>query len=329
MFGTVRTVSNQGGAQFSDIQSAITAASPGDTIYIGGSAAYYCAPAAVKNNITFIGAGFNPQKQAAASTYVICSGWTFGSGNVLIGMHLQQINITNVGQYAGGIQNITVKRCRIDGIGSMDQSTYQFANNVLFEDCIFLNLNLFAAFNSGSTAYAFSSVIRNCLFYNSRLVSNLNGYYSGLLVDHCIFYSTSPLNIVNASVGGGISTFTNNIFVNANAPTGADQLYYNNYSTTQNLNINSGSGNLQGANPVFVSAPGGTFSFSHNYHLGAGSPCTGTGISGSDMGIYSGIAPFIWEGNAAIPQIDFFNIIGTQIPQNGSVNVQFQSTIKN
>ena len=86
----VFTVSNNAGnpAQYSDISSALTAASPGDSIYIYGSTTPYTAPVFSKDNITFIGPGFNPQKQLAlaADCGNYYNAWTIGNGDKFYGL---------------------------------------------------------------------------------------------------------------------------------------------------------------------------------------------------------------------------------------------------
>jgi ABC-type phosphate transport system substrate-binding protein len=61
----VLTVSNDPNqpAQFSTIAAAIDSAKAGDTIYISGSNVAYPLMAITKSNLTFIGTGFNPDKQ--------------------------------------------------------------------------------------------------------------------------------------------------------------------------------------------------------------------------------------------------------------------------
>jgi hypothetical protein len=329
---TVRTVNNYGGAQFTDIASAINAAVSGDTIYIHGTPTYYCQPNVAKDNLTFIGPGFNPSKQSPLKAYVACGAWTLGFNNVVIGMDIEMLgqNGTNAGSSVQGYRDLTLKRCRIYNTGQIctPYGNYSSSGNLFFENCIFNGYDAIRE-NCYLNSFASNIVFRNCLFYGAGLFGNMNQGLTGIVVENCVFYGSGG-GIVNGSNGNAQISFSNNIFVNRNiGSTSGSILYYNNYSTTENLNINGGVGNIQGANPMFVNAPGGTFAYTHDYHLAAGSPCIGAGTAGSDMGMYSGHAPFIWEGNPPVPQIDYFNIIGTQAPQNGSINVTFQSTIKN
>ena len=316
---------------FYDINSAIVAASKGDTIYIQGTQTNYCIPATAKDSLTFIGSGFDPQKQNAYPTVVACGTWALGEYNVVIGMRIQGLAQNR----PAGMANLTIKRCYLynSGVGLLTLFTYQSVDNVIFEDCIFKDLSLFSNCNGCSTSnggsYIGSAVVRNCLFYDSRLLANISVTVSNMLVDHCVFYNNSP-----ASIFAGVPTssqidMTNTIFINADPviASGTGVTYTYNFSDSQNLNsVNSGSNNLQGAITQFVNSPGGTFNFTHNYHLLAGSPCIGSGTSGSDMGIYGGLTPMRWDGSAGVPRIDFFNILGTQVAPNGNLNIQFKST---
>lgn len=325
LFATIRTVNNQGGAQFTDIGSAITAASSGDTIYIHGSSAYYCIPSTVKDNLTFIGPGFNPQKQVPNIANITCGLWPVGDNNTFIGLEIQGF-MSNPNCNYCRMESLTVKRCRV--YGNLTAGCAYFSN-ILYENCVFMNMALFTSNgNCGPAAPIYSATIRNCIFYNSVLWANVS-YVINVLVDHNVFISTGGGSVIS-TLANPQASFTNNIFNNCTATVsggGGGLTYNNNFSTTQNLNINSGTGNLQGANPQFVNYPGGAFTYSHDYHLAAGSPCIGTGTGGGDMGVYAGLTPFFADGTPPIPQISLFNILGTQVPSGGAVNIQFQSKV--
>jgi|GEM_PF-5830630 len=323
---TVRTVNNLGGAQFFDIESAINASSPGDTIYITGSPIEYVPPSSAKNGLTFIGPGFNPDKQNphTASTY---GRWLVGNSNTFIGLSLRNFAF-NPNSGGDRIEGLVVKRCYIhDDLGISGCGYY---SSVLYESCVVVNATLLHSNTFCPTASpVYSATVRNCLFYNANLYGAVSVVLN-VLVDHNVFIKTSPGSIISPSPGGAQINFTNNIFSNSTATNGgAGCIYNNNFSTLENLNINGGTNNLQGSNPQFVNALGGSFSFSHDYHLAVGSPCIGTGTSGEDMGIYAGANPMVWQGFPPIPQMNYMNLIGTQVLQGGSLNVSFQATIKN
>lgn len=322
---TIRTVNNLGTAQFSDIGSAITASSKGDTIYIHGSPyGYSISPTYVfKDSLTFIGPGFNPTKQNPHVAY-IASRWWAGHNNTFIGLFMQDVGHNPV---TGHYLNTRFIRCRIKAMYGLCENNY--ISNMLFDGCIlegFILFNVVPASCNGSRNF-YGATIRNCLFYGAYIYGGGYNSFNDLVVENCIFYHGNPSTIVTPING----TFTNNIFVNANVDPANNPgvVFNNNFSTTENLNVSGNSGNVQGTSPSFVNAPGGTFAFSHDYHLATGSPCLGTGTGGTDMGIYSGAAPFHMDGASSIPQINYFNVLGTQILQGNSIKVSFQSVIKN
>lgn len=326
LFATVKTVNNLGGAQFGDIQSAINGASPGDTIYIVGSPIGYAAPSNAKDNLTFIGPGFNPDKQnpLQASIY---NRWPVGNYNTFIGLALQNFAF-NPNSSSDRIEGLIVKRCYIHDDPYMISCGYY--SSVLYESCVFVNAVVFNSNpNCNTFAPVYSGTIRNCLFYNSSLYGFVSNVLN-VLVDHNVFNKTAPGGVISNIIANPQINFTNNIFSNSTANIGSPGCTYNNnFSTLENLNVNGGANNLQGANPQFVNAPGGSFAFIHDYHLTTGSPCIGTGTSGEDMGIYAGATPMVWQGFPAIPQMNYMNLLGTQVLQGGSLNVSFQATIKN
>jgi hypothetical protein len=339
---TVRTVSNttSNPGQYSTIEAAVVASSPGDTIYINGSATIYNAPSTVKTNLTFIGAGHNPQKQNPLTTY-IAGTFTAGTGYKLIGLILQGLNGNGSNGLGNVISGITIQRCLFYGDAGNGRIfapnvSIGALSNVLIEECLLFGNGpeMFWA-NNNDRVYS-NLTMRNNIFYlrtTSSVFDKMSNASSGILFDHNIFISPGtsfPVFKAGFSSGTAGISFTNNIFQNTTATIGSSVFsYLNNFSTLENLNINGGANNLQGASPQFVNYPGGEFSYTHNYNLAAGSPCIGTGSNGNDMGIYAGAAPFHWDGVASIPQVTLMNIAGTQVQQGGSINVSFQAVIRN
>lgn len=321
---TSRTVDNLGSGQFTSISAAITASAKGDTIYILGSPSGYDAGTAVKDSLTFIGPGFNPDKQNPFVAY-IATGWRIGHYNKFIGLDIQNLATNPV---TGNISNITLFRCRLrSGLYICEYNAFA---DVVLDGCVLEGYALFnvSTNNCNYQKMFYGAVVRNCLFYNGGLMGGGFTSATNLVVENCSFFSNSVGQIVPSNLQA--STFTNNIFYNVTITSGASPtlVFNNNFSSTENLNINGGQGNIQGTSPGFVNAPGGTFAFSHDYHLAAGSPCSGTGTSGTDMGIFGGTNPLHWDGASVLPQIRYFNVLGSQVNQGGNLKVTFQSLIK-
>lgn len=322
-FSISRTVDNQGSGQFATIDAAVQASSPGDTVYIMGSPSYYYTSNPVwKDSLTFIGPGFNPDKQNPVSA-IVASSWRVGIHTTFMGMQM-----VGVGQPSGNVADMRFVRCYLSGFPQLWE--YASYSNLVFEGCIFSNLTLFRRDPNAQLAppdYLNNTVIRNCLFYNSAVTGGGLTAISNVLIENCTFFSTNAITIFNGIPANSTISLSNSIFYNCNALfTGAS--FHHNFSNLENLNVNGGTNNLQGTSPGFVNAPGGTFSFSHDYHLATGSPCIGTGTSGTDMGIFGGANPLHWDGASVLPQIRYFNVLGSQINQGGNLKVTFQSLIK-
>jgi hypothetical protein len=107
---------------------------------------------------------------------------------------------------------------------------------------------------------------------------------------------------------------------------------------------NTGGNNILNQDPIFVNVDTNPWNYSYtdpvngpfvNYNLSAGSPAIGTGVGGTDMGIYGGDSPF-FEGipnnsryryfpMPAIPAMLDMDIINSAVEQNGTLNVNFKA----
>ena len=316
---TVRTVNNNGGAQFTDLPSAITAAVSGDTIYVCGSATAYSGTITTKTNLVFIGAGYNPQKQNPVKTNVSGS-WYIGNGNTVSGFE-----INNIGNSSSTMTNVKISRCKLGPLNGA--ITYV---NCMFDNCL-LSTIVSAPFSSST----FNGLIfSNCLFHATTTTSIINVcVISGnLTFDHCAFIKEGgAINLSNTNMGSSGGVFTNNIFVNIIPPTsGTNYQYTSNYSSA-NLSA-YGSGNIVYSTWPFVTPQAsvtGTFQFTWDFHLTAGSPLITAGTFGTEIGLYGGPVPFIPSGEPPVPQIDIMMLNGTQFTPGGTMGVQFQSTIGN
>jgi len=161
-----------------------------------------------------------------------------------------------------------------------------------------------------------NGIIKNNVFYNNGGAGAFSGgvYASTLYqvtnaqIINNIFFNADPLNYTSGCV------FQNNIT-------------YSNTTTYPLLDILEN--NINNTNPLFVNAPfTGGFSVSNNYHLLTGSPAIGSGLGGTDMGFYGGSNPVTYTGEVLnLPVVRQMNIINSNVPQNGNVNVKVRSTI--
>ncbi|MDD3878236.1 MAG: right-handed parallel beta-helix repeat-containing protein [Bacteroidales bacterium] len=326
---TVSNATNTPG-QFSNLQTAIDSASPGDTIYVHG--ANYTT-ITVNKTLTFIGPGNNIQGQFTTMAWlpliyldnVVPT--TTASGSKFIGLHIGYIAKKSSEQFQ--IDNITIERCRI---------STSLSSHVLGDNWIIRN-NLFYWSGTGG-----SLELNN---YNNILIAN-NIFHapagtfqiklsnkSSVLITNNLFtghYENSSQfqNISNA-------TFSNNIFF-GKSPQGVTSSIFEKNITYGNLSSNAlpygnnvGINNLVNMDPLFTLVAIDNlkylFDYAFNYQLMATSPGKNAGTDGTDIGIFGGPFPMplfnnlTLDGAPKLPQIYYMHIQNNVIDQNTPINV--------
>jgi hypothetical protein len=306
-------------ALYSNINDAIAAANPGDTLHIIGSATQYPA-ATVDKELTLIGAGFDPQKDnpvvASLNGITIRTG---GDGSVVQGLHMGGIGVENV-------SNILIEGCYFTyytvaggGSGSVNISNSHNiivrGNAILFAVMVVpipVSTNIFIEnniiFQSGHasswgmivSAKDASHVIRNNVFIgdNRPAFDNCNN----IQVLNNIFYDQEPINCSNCVMLNNLTYLTDNML-----PEEDDN---------------------QNADPMFVNAPSpesNGYSTAFDFNLQDGSPGIDAGTDGKDLGIYGGLIPYRKGGEPPIPKISVFNILNTAVPPGGELNIEIES----
>jgi hypothetical protein len=320
---------NNGPGLYPQIDAAIAAASPGDTIYVSGNASAY-ANCTVSKSIVLIGPGSYADKQNNTPAIVgaininsnvsdiIIQGFSLTSGvklisktnisNVLISHNFFSSNDAINCYQLSNASNILISKNIFDlssGVVMYFSNTSNI-NNVMIENNIIRG--------SISTLNVTNAIIKNNIFYN----------HSGTSGSGAFFNYNGP-NVTNAQI-------INNIFFNSH-PTlfTVGCVYQNNItysSSTTYPTIDSLNGNINNVNPLFINVPiTGGFSTSNNYHLQSGSPAIGAGIAGADIGFYDGSNMVTYKGEViGIPVVRQMNLINTNVPQSGNVNVKVRST---
>jgi len=317
---TVHTVSNNQNSpgQFTSLQAAIDAASPGDTIYVSGSTSNY-GSVTVSKQLTLIGAGYNPNNQfqfkTQLSTITLSMGTTTNpSGTLIMGFDLSGISCNS-----NNINNITITLNRIGtiGLGSRTINNWVIKNNILN----------YVSSGSNST---------NILVFNNFITQYLSGFNStSVVVSNNIFLRNSPSSNIFASVEYAV--VTNNIVWGlstggCNYCTFNNNISFGGNQTSFIYNNNTGQNNFENVNPLFVNAPDFVFNYNHNYLLAAGSPGVGAGTDGTNIGIYGGAFPFPSGGPIPyqtspvppIPQVVSMNILNSVLPENGTLQVEVE-----
>jgi hypothetical protein len=341
LLAKVWTVSNDPNrpAQFTTVQDAVTAASPGDTLRIAGSNTPYYITLTLYFNLVFIGEGANNPN--GPSTYLSGSvtlsrlnSSLSSSGSKFYGIKFDGSSLTLSPYFSGGnlqtqvLDNIVFERCTLPGVSIQGAATMKISN-ILFRNCLFDYGTLVVSGSYVSSINITNSVFnsyynisgdqitlngnllfRNCLFLNST--TNRFQNVSGAIIENCIFYKAEPGGALN-------SVFNNNITYLCNNNT----IPYGN---------NAGSGNLINVNPLFINYPalGGPFSWTHNYGLQAGSPALGTGSNGTNIGLKGGNAPVNnIPGNSRIPVVTSLMLPTSSVPVGGTLDINIQAVSRN
>jgi hypothetical protein len=303
----LRTVSNAVGqpAQYTDLQTAITASSAGDTVYVMGSGSPY-GSVTIDRPITLIGAGYAPPAPAFATTIGSISLTMAGSGSRIMGVAVPSTF------YLYG-NSVTVERCSAPGMYLTTGST----NNVI-RHCylsyldmgqpasLLLSNNIIHSSGYFSSSVSSSVIITNNLFmgYPTYALYSI----SNALITNNIFWGSTPVN----------STVTNCTF-NKN-------ITYQTADNTLPYGSNTGTGNQINVNPYFTNAPNNAINYTYNYQLLAFSTGNDAGTDGTDIGIYGGVAPMPGLGGVPrIPRITQFDLQYSVVPQGGSLNVQVKA----
>lgn len=323
--GAVFNVSNLPGNGFlyNNVDAAMSAASPGDTIYVHGSNILY-PDFTITKSIVIIGTGGFPQTEFGLTSSF--NRITFTSNTSNIELNGVAIDYYHIDFYAvSNIHNVVVKNCYFN------QSTYsniRFTNMSNSSDIRIFN-NVLGGGNTqkiefGSNTNCFNIIIDHNIINGS--IQNLN--IINTIIQNNIFYNPSSGTAFTGS--NSFAIVSNNIFYNCEASVNMTSGIYNNnmtYSTSGTLAILGGS-NFDNVNPQFVNAPNtGNYLFTNNFNLQAGSPAIAAGGDGLDLGYYGGLQQVSPIGEPLnVPVIRKMNIQNTSVPQNGNVNVKVRST---
>lgn len=318
---TVITVNNSPNnpGQYAQIDPAIAAANPGDTIYVQGSSATY-SNATVTKSLTIIGPGAFSQTplqlQAKISVLTVNSGV---SNLAIKGLYVLDIISANS---LNGSHDIVISNCQIGQYISLNGCINTY--NIIIRNNIIRN---FGSVNVGMSAVSAAVGCYNFVLENNFFNGSLNDFnLTNTLIQHNIFISNNSNAFGNPTSNLIIN---NNIFYNTNPSANAVACIFNN-----NITYNSGTtyaalggSNLDNVDPLFVNVPNNNFSSTYNYNLQTSSPGVNAASDGSDIGFYGGAGNVTLTGEVYnMPVIRKMDIQNTNVPQNGNVNVKVRST---
>ncbi|TGV01797.1 right-handed parallel beta-helix repeat-containing protein [Flavivirga rizhaonensis] len=303
---TTITVDNSIGsnAEYSDLQSAISAANSGDVIYVHASVINY-GIITVNTPLTIIGFGHSDSdKETMVNDLILGAN---ASNTTISGLHITDDLYTSGNT---GISNVVIENNIIDG-------SLLFNNGGV--DNVIIRGNII--YEIGNT----SSHANNNNYTNAIISNNIITYYIGLknhqsiTIKNNVFLSPYfGYPVYNADDDTGSITLQNNIFYYNTSSTydpNSDGIIFENCLTynigSGNVTALNGTNNLNNQNPNFVSATDDIFNpNSDDYHLQGGSPAIGSGAGGIDLGIYDG-STFIFNNfgyTNGIPTVKITNI---------------------
>jgi len=300
---------------FADVASAIAAASTGDIIHITPSQFSYGNWTINKDSLTFIGVGYNPDKEQPA--VVINGTVTINLG--IFGIRLSGINagqITLGSTAAGSIGNVFIENGEIDLITGQSGGSVTNLSNIIIRNCVIgRDYGGFSAVIDlqNTTVNSTSVIIANNVIMGSSTTSS-GGYGSLNATDAIIKNNLFFGNDINDFAFNNVttSTISNNIFLGRTPNTDALTGLVNNSTFNSNItfgntdnshpigtNGNTGDGNnLEGIDPLLSGITiQDDWDFAFDPTPDGGSPALLSGDDGTDIGITGGTIPYSTTGS--------------------------------
>jgi hypothetical protein len=344
LFATIHTVSNSPAtlAQFNNIQSAVTAAATGDTIYVHGSPNLYAGFTQTNKRLTIVGPGWGPDKNLPFTAVV--NGCTI-SGTTSSGSEYQGLVFNStISMASSHPDNIRFIRNHFAGPSiSINQGATTYTG-FLFEGNFFDNSSVDATPSASYENFLF----QNNIFFENGTVrdGNLSGFNNciNVLFDHNLWYgSGSAIRNVTNNTTHRFMTFTNNVFVRRSFGTGRVLSSTFNNNITFNCTINNpwvndgnvnGGGNVENQDPQMAAQAGvnsGNASPIQDFTIASG-PADNTGADGKDMGLlFDAAGSLNWANsrNSRLPRIFSMNVVSPTVPAGGNVTVNVDARVSN
>ncbi|MFA5418269.1 MAG: hypothetical protein WC341_07415 [Bacteroidales bacterium] len=283
-------------AEFTDIQTAIDAASAGDTLYIEGSLTIYESDSIFINTpLMLFGPGYfleeNDSTYANKLSAQIQAKFVFkpgSSGSQLSGFYFYY------GEIIVQSNDLTISRNYLD------------ANIILYSQAsqIYISQNIWTW---GGLSFDYSNVVSaNIFFLNNIFYENVG---SILISDNSIGFIENNVYLGVSGIGVSNSTIRNNIIVGG--------IYVGNNTVSNNFEYIT-------LEDFFLM----TGSTDGQYRLKPGSPAIGAGYDGTDCGAYGGAQPYVLSGLPPIPHIyeAYIDVIGTN---EDGLQVQIKAKTQN
>ncbi len=296
---------------YDSFDAAQKAAVNGDIIYLDPSSTGY-GSITITKKLTIFGNGFHLANNTNASfdrRTAILTDVTFNSGSQntnLIGLHI-------TGTVSVNVENISLKRCRLDGYTSVNADRFSLIQSLVTNG----DVN-----GSYSNKRSTNSIFSNNIFLNGKTIIHFSGTsitnnifglggYRFNDLEGCIFSN----NIINTGSSNSV-IFDNNAIGNT----------ISNNICTSSVGLPTGSGNINDVNISTIFKVGNPWTdintLEANLQLADNSPAKTAGAGKTPIGIYAGVNPYIPSGLPNIPTVTTFNSSGF-----GTVNTPLKITI--
>lgn len=338
---TIWTVNNagSGAAQFTSLQAAINAASPGDTILVHPSSVSYGNITISKRLIIFgggfFGAGGGQTILAAVTLQSTLSDLADSLNLEIVGFELTTFTVQ---ASTPAISNVIIRRC------NFTNSMSGTLTNSYFESCWYI-----PSFNLSLPPTYTNLTFRNCIFTQthtsqSSFISSNIAIGGNNTFDHCVFYSRVtnqadiPLysnppngpNTFNNCIFDGRTSFNNQVFNTFNycmidTVTGSNHAFKLN---SINANTNFPGSNIMGIPGYTNYNPPALFTVSTRLFLTPGSPAIGAAAGGTDIGVQGGQTPFVYGGMPPLPIVSDAILINPVTPADENIQILIDAYIQ-
>jgi len=311
------------GTQFFDgthsFEDACNAAVSGDTLYLSGGTMAGNFP--IQKKLFIYGAGHYPNATTATDPTKVDGYIQLDDG--ASGSKIEGVNFLGHLKFKnnGSVNNVTIKRCKIDGyVWATGTSTNHCQNNVFIENVI---TRLYSVKNLRNSDFFNNIILRADDLESLNFINNIflfsdpdHVYYFVIAAaNNCLFKNNIFIQESDSVCNGeGSSTWEYNIFCTdtTNPDLGNSTQINNNY--------------FMNRSNVFVNQSGNDFSYAHDYHLQSGA-ASHLGDDNTQTGIYGGFYPWKTESVPIIPHIVSENISNNSDSSGNlhiNVNVQAQ-----
>lgn len=325
---TVHTVDNrdQSGAQFTNLQTAIDAANPGDIIHVHPSPNTY-GSITIDKMLTIIGPGHNPANSNGEVATLSNITFINNSANSEIkGLSLSSINCGS-STMSPNQDNIHIINNRVSSTIS-GSSTDNLSDGWIIEGNYFSGTSANIDAQNGTDDWQVkNNFLRGRLYYlnNTSIITN-NIFLSTANSANFFYYCTSPF--VNNNIFLATGTLTE-IGVFNSTITFVSNITYSYFGAT--IAPLAGSNNLDNTNPLFENVPFGSVTdfYNNNFDLASGSPGINAGSDATDIGLYGNNFVFDPNGRPNLtPYAENITINNSVVAPGQSLNVDFSATQK-